>query len=72
MKRVSGSALQHVLQPLHMLAGAFLDSELSIVSAVNRTVKSLIDEIFQLLDLTPSAGETYVLKLCDSEEYLRK
>lgn len=38
---------------------------------VNRTVKSLIDELVQLLDLSPNASENYVLKLCDSEEYLR-
>ncbi|KAG7231120.1 hypothetical protein INR49_027160 [Caranx melampygus] len=38
---------------------------------VNRTVKSLIDKIFQLLDLTPRTSGYYLLKLCDSDEYLR-
>ncbi|XP_069564216.1 phosphatidylinositol 3-kinase C2 domain-containing subunit gamma isoform X1 [Brachyistius frenatus] len=40
-------------------------------TSVNRTVESLIKEIFQLLDLTPNPSDHYVLKLCDSEEYLR-
>lgn len=40
--------------------------------SVNRTVKSLIGEVFQLLELAPSACERYVLKLCDSEEYLQR
>ncbi|CAJ1056399.1 LOW QUALITY PROTEIN: phosphatidylinositol 4-phosphate 3-kinase C2 domain-containing subunit gamma [Xyrichtys novacula] len=38
---------------------------------VNRTVKSLIDEVFLLLDITPSTSEDYVLKLCDSDEFLQ-
>lgn len=61
-----------VLQPLHMAAENPLDSELSIVYAVDRTVSSLIDEIFQLLEFTADQDQTYVLKLCDSEECLRK
>lgn len=39
---------------------------------VNRTVQSLIDQVFQLLGRTPSADDQYVLKLCDTEEYLTK
>lgn len=44
----------------------------SFFFSVNRTVKSLIGEVFQLLELTPSTCERYVLKLCDSEEYLQR
>lgn len=40
--------------------------------SVKRTVQSLVDDVFQLLELTPSPGERYLLKLCDSEEFLRK
>lgn len=38
---------------------------------VDRTVKSLIDKTFQLLDQRPDANESYVLKLSVTEEYLR-
>ncbi|KAK2842453.1 hypothetical protein Q5P01_012653 [Channa striata] len=37
---------------------------------VNRTVKSLIDDLSLLLDLSPNTSGDYVLKLCDSDEYL--
>lgn len=37
---------------------------------VNRTVKSLMDEVFQLLDRTPLKNGYYVFKLCNSEECL--
>ncbi|KAJ0069215.1 hypothetical protein NL108_003124, partial [Boleophthalmus pectinirostris] len=36
----------------------------------NRTVNSVIDEVFTLLDIPRHANGRYVLKLCDSEEYL--
>lgn len=40
--------------------------------AVNRTVKSLIETIAQLLDRPPDQSEHCVLKLCNSEEYFKK
>ncbi|XP_041651242.1 phosphatidylinositol 4-phosphate 3-kinase C2 domain-containing subunit gamma isoform X2 [Cheilinus undulatus] len=45
--------------------------KLPFPTPVNRTVRSLIDEIFLLLDLTPNTIENYVLKLCDSDQYLQ-
>ncbi|XP_042352167.1 phosphatidylinositol 4-phosphate 3-kinase C2 domain-containing subunit gamma isoform X2 [Plectropomus leopardus] len=44
--------------------------QLPFPTTVNRTVNSLIDEIFQLLDLTPRSSGHHYLKLCDSDEYL--
>ncbi|CAN9499091.1 unnamed protein product [Ophioblennius macclurei] len=38
---------------------------------VDRTVKSLIDKTFQLLDQPPDLNESYVFKMSVSEEYLR-
>ncbi|XP_031725847.1 phosphatidylinositol 4-phosphate 3-kinase C2 domain-containing subunit gamma [Anarrhichthys ocellatus] len=45
--------------------------QLPFPTTVNRTVTSLIDEIFQLLDLTPNPSGRHYLKLCDSDEYLQ-
>ncbi|XP_073328066.1 phosphatidylinositol 3-kinase C2 domain-containing subunit gamma [Pagrus major] len=47
------------------------DNQVPLPTTVNRTVKSLIDEVFQLLDLPRSTDGHYVLKLCNSDEYLR-
>lgn len=44
--------------------------QLPFPTPVNRTVNSVIDEVFILLDLTRQTNGRYVLKLCDSEEYL--
>ncbi|XP_076026726.1 phosphatidylinositol 3-kinase C2 domain-containing subunit gamma [Genypterus blacodes] len=48
------------------------DSDLiPIPTPMNRTVKSLIDQVLALLDRTAHSSDQYVLKLCDSEEYLQ-
>ncbi|XP_030588255.1 phosphatidylinositol 4-phosphate 3-kinase C2 domain-containing subunit gamma isoform X2 [Archocentrus centrarchus] len=46
-------------------------TQIPIPTQVNRTVKSLIETIIQLLDLPPNQSEHYVLKLCNSEEYFK-
>lgn len=43
-----------------------------LVRPVSRTVKSLIGELLRLLQPAPDTCQGYVLKLCDSEEYLQK
>ncbi|XP_019712782.1 phosphatidylinositol 4-phosphate 3-kinase C2 domain-containing subunit gamma isoform X1 [Hippocampus comes] len=44
--------------------------QLPIPTTVNRTVQSFIDEIFQLFEFARKSSGHYVLKLCNSEEYL--
>ncbi|XP_077424298.1 phosphatidylinositol 3-kinase C2 domain-containing subunit gamma isoform X2 [Vanacampus margaritifer] len=44
--------------------------QLPIPTTVDRTVKSLIDEIVRLLEIARKSTGHYVLKLCNSEEYL--
>ncbi|XP_004567786.1 phosphatidylinositol 3-kinase C2 domain-containing subunit gamma [Maylandia zebra] len=46
-------------------------NQIPIPTSVNRTVKSLIEDISQLLDIPPDQSEHCVLKLCDSEEVLQ-
>ncbi|KAG5273788.1 hypothetical protein AALO_G00155520 [Alosa alosa] len=46
-------------------------SQLPVPTPLNRTVLDFIQEICILLDKPPSAGEQCLMKLCDSEEYLR-
>nr|XP_046249410.1 phosphatidylinositol 4-phosphate 3-kinase C2 domain-containing subunit gamma [Scatophagus argus]XP_046249411.1 phosphatidylinositol 4-phosphate 3-kinase C2 domain-containing subunit gamma [Scatophagus argus] len=64
-------ALLQQVEVIVSVASEWGSQQLPIPTAVNRTVKSLIDEILQLLDLSPSTSGNYVLKLCNSEEYLR-
>ncbi|XP_033823985.1 phosphatidylinositol 3-kinase C2 domain-containing subunit gamma isoform X1 [Periophthalmus magnuspinnatus] len=44
--------------------------QLPFPTPVNQTVNSVIDEVFTLLDIPRRTNGRYVLKLCDSEEYL--
>ncbi|KAG7521545.1 phosphatidylinositol 4-phosphate 3-kinase C2 domain-containing subunit gamma [Solea senegalensis] len=53
------------------VATEWSDHQLPIPTSVNRTVKSLIVEIFLLLERTPLTNGYYVLKLCNSDEYLQ-
>ncbi|KAM3870537.1 phosphatidylinositol 3-kinase C2 domain-containing subunit gamma [Diretmus argenteus] len=46
-------------------------NQLPIPTTLNRTVKSLIHQIFELLDFPLNTSGRFVLKLCDSEEYLQ-
>ncbi|XP_061772660.1 phosphatidylinositol 3-kinase C2 domain-containing subunit gamma-like isoform X1 [Nerophis ophidion] len=48
----------------------YKSNPLTIPTSVNRTVKSFIDQTVRLLDLTPKTNGHYVLKMCNSDEYL--
>ncbi|XP_056244191.1 phosphatidylinositol 3-kinase C2 domain-containing subunit gamma isoform X1 [Seriola aureovittata] len=64
-------ALLQQLEVTVSVATEWENQQVPFPTPVNRTVKSLIDQIFQLLDLPPRTSGHYLLKLCDSEEYLR-
>nr|XP_057931600.1 phosphatidylinositol 3-kinase C2 domain-containing subunit gamma isoform X2 [Doryrhamphus excisus]XP_057931601.1 phosphatidylinositol 3-kinase C2 domain-containing subunit gamma isoform X2 [Doryrhamphus excisus]XP_057931602.1 phosphatidylinositol 3-kinase C2 domain-containing subunit gamma isoform X2 [Doryrhamphus excisus] len=46
------------------------NNQIAIPTPVNRSVQSFIAKIVQLLDLIPKTNGHYVLKTCNSEEYL--
>ncbi|KAL4656731.1 phosphatidylinositol 4-phosphate 3-kinase C2 domain-containing subunit gamma [Arapaima gigas] len=49
----------------------FPPSRLCLSTPVSRTVGNLVEELLCMLDITPGHNEQYLLKLCDSEEFLR-
>ncbi|XP_049579542.1 phosphatidylinositol 3-kinase C2 domain-containing subunit gamma [Syngnathus scovelli] len=63
-------ALLHQVELTVYVAFENKSHQLPISTTVNRTVRSLIEEIFQLFDLAHKSADYYVLKLCNSEEYL--
>ncbi|XP_077452589.1 phosphatidylinositol 3-kinase C2 domain-containing subunit gamma isoform X1 [Stigmatopora argus] len=69
MSRIHPALLQQVELTI-TVATEYQSHPLSIPTTVNRTVQSFINEIFQLLELTCKPTGCYVLKLCNSEEYL--
>ncbi|KAM9807885.1 phosphatidylinositol 3-kinase C2 domain-containing subunit gamma [Neosynchiropus ocellatus] len=45
--------------------------QLPVPTTIDVSVQTLIDHVVQLLDLPPCTGPHYVLKLCNSEQYLQ-
>ncbi|XP_068459618.1 phosphatidylinositol 3-kinase C2 domain-containing subunit gamma [Clinocottus analis] len=70
LSRIHPDLLQQVEVNLSV-ATEWENHQLPFPTTVNRTVKSLIDEILQLLDLARSPSGQHYLKLCNSDEYLR-
>ncbi|XP_068169428.1 phosphatidylinositol 3-kinase C2 domain-containing subunit gamma [Antennarius striatus] len=68
--QISPALLEQVEVNISVSTG-WENHQLPLSTAVNREVKTLIDEIFQLLGIDPNTREDYVLKLCDSEECLQ-
>ncbi|XP_029009561.2 phosphatidylinositol 3-kinase C2 domain-containing subunit gamma [Betta splendens] len=68
--RVDPALLQGVEVTLHVAPKAD-ENHVPFLTAVDRTVRSVIGDILHLLDSDPSTSEDYVLKLCDADEFLR-
>eukprot|EP00066_Takifugu_rubripes_P004383 XP_003967717.2 PREDICTED: phosphatidylinositol 4-phosphate 3-kinase C2 domain-containing subunit gamma [Takifugu rubripes] len=70
VSQVHAALLQQV-EVTVSVATEWNQSQLPLATTLNRTVKSLIGELLQLLQPAPGTCQGYVLKLCDSEEYLQ-